>query len=155
MTGHTATVEWQRNQGSPAGRRYSRVHDWRFDGGARIPASSSPHVVPVPMSDPACVDPEEAYIAALASCHMLWFLDLATQAGYVVDRYVDAATGHMLRDDKGKWWVGRVELAPSIAFSGRSPDSAQLEALHDKAHHECYLANSVKTEVVVASGASA
>ncbi len=83
---------------------------------------------------------------------MLWFLDLATQAGYVVDRYVDAATGHMLRDDKGKWWVGRVELAP---YSGRSPDSAQLEALHDKAHHECYLANSVKTEVVVASGASA
>ena len=155
MTGHTAVVEWKRAQDRPAGRRYSRVHDWSFDGGARIAASSSPHVVAVPMSDPACVDPEEAFLAAIASCHMLWFLDLATQAGYVVDRYVDAATGHMRRGDNGKYWMARVELAPSIEFSGRSPDSAALEALHDKAHHECYLANSVKTDIVVVPGASA
>ena len=107
------------------------------------------------MSDPACVDPEEAFIAAIASCHMLWFLDLATQAGYVVDRYIDSVTGHMQRDDHGKWWVGRVELAPSIAFAGPAPDSAALAVLHDKAHHECYLANSVKTDIVVVRRAAA
>lgn len=149
MATHTATIEWERNGSSFADHRYSRVHRWSFDGGAQVPASSSPHIVRAPLSDPANVDPEEAYVAAISSCHMLWFLDVAARAGYVVDRYTDNATGYMARREDGKSWVARVELAPQATFSEKWPDEAALEALHHKAHGECFLANSVKTDIVI------
>ena len=143
---HVATVEWARGDASFTDRRYPRAHRWRFDGGAVVPASSSPHVVPVPLSDPAAVDPEEAFVAALASCHMLCFLSLAAERGYVVERYVDAAEGAMARDAEGRLAITEVTLRPQVAFAGeRRPDAAALRALHDAAHHACFLAASVKS----------
>lgn len=150
MSSHIATVEWQRAGAAFVDNRYSRAHQWQFDGGAVVPASSSPHVVKVPLSDPANVDPEEAFVAALSSCHMLWFLDIARTAGYLVDSYVDHAIGHMQRGADGKSWVALVELLPAVAFSGaKIPDDAELERLHHKAHEECFLARSVKTEIEI------
>jgi organic hydroperoxide reductase OsmC/OhrA len=150
MTNHAATIAWERAGATFTDNRYSRAHTWRFDGGVTVPASSSPHVVPLPMSDPAGVDPEEAYVAALASCHMLWFLGLAAAQGYVIDRYTDAALGFMERNSAGKDWVARVELRPVVVFGGtRVPDDAQLARLHHAAHAECFLANSVRTRIVI------
>ena len=145
---HIATIEWQRGGAAFTDRRYPRAHRWRFDGGAEVAASSSPHVVPVPYSDPAAVDPEEAFVAALASCHMLWFLSIAAELGYIVERYVDAAEGTMARDAEGRMAITRVTLRPRTAFAGeRRPDAAALRALHEAAHHACFLAASVKTEL--------
>lgn len=145
---HVATVEWQRGGAAFTDRRYPRAHRWRFDGGAEVAASSSPHVVPVPYSDPAAVDPEEAFVAALASCHMLWFLSIAAELGYTVERYVDPAEGTMARDAEGRMAITRVTLRPRTAFAGeRRPDAAALRALHEAAHHACFLAASVKTEL--------
>jgi organic hydroperoxide reductase OsmC/OhrA len=150
MSTHTAVVEWQSNGSRFTDNRYSRAHQWRFDGGAVVPASSSPHVVRVPLSDPARVDPEEAYVAALSSCHMLWFLSLAAAAGVAVDSYRDEALGIMGKNDAGKEWVERVVLRPQVVVrSGAEIDEAAIEALHHRAHEECYIANSVKTVVVV------
>jgi organic hydroperoxide reductase OsmC/OhrA len=150
MTTYTATVEWRRNEGEAfADGRYSRGHAWRFDGGAEVRASSSPHVVPVPYSDPAGVDPEEAFVASLSSCHMLWFLALAAKRGFVVDGYVDAPVGIMSADASGNLSIGRVTLRPAVQFSGpRSPTPEELRELHDQAHEECFIARSVRTEVV-------
>lgn len=145
---HIATIEWQRGGAVFTDRRYPRVHRWRFDGGAELAASSSPHVVPVPFSDPAAVDPEEAFVAALASCHMLWFLSIAAELGYTVERYVDAAEGTMARDADGRMAMTVVTLRPRTAFAGaQRPDAAALRALHAAAHHACFLAASVKTEL--------
>lgn len=158
MTHHTVQVEWDRQGSLFTDHRYSRAHQWRFDGGAVVPASSSPQVVRLPFSDPAGVDPEEAYVAALSSCHMLWFLDLAARAGLTVDHYRDAAEGEMARNAQGQAWVARVTLRPSVRWSGEHlPDAAAVRALHHAAHAECFLANSVRTEVVVegADGPSA
>jgi organic hydroperoxide reductase OsmC/OhrA len=150
MTTYTATVEWRRNEGEPfADGRYSRAHAWRFDGGAEVRASSSPHVVPVPYSDPAGVDPEEAFVASLSSCHMLWFLALAAKRGFVVDGYVDEPIGVMSADASGNLSIGRVTLRPAVRFSGpRPPTPEELRELHDEAHEECFIARSVRTEVV-------
>lgn len=148
MGGHTATIEW-RSDGAFASGRYSRRHAWRFDGGAVVTASSSPGVVPEPMSDPAGVDPEEALIAAVASCHMLWFLALAQDAGLTIESYRDEAEGEMGRIAPGRVAMKRVVLRPDIAFSGREPDSAELDRLHHEAHIRCFIANSLKGEVVV------
>jgi organic hydroperoxide reductase OsmC/OhrA len=148
MSSHIATIEWERSGAVFVDNRYSRAHQWTFDGGVVVPASSSPDVVRPPASNPANVDPEEAYVAALSSCHMLWFLDLARSAGYVVDRYVDHAQGHMVRAASGKSWISTVELRPAVAFSGsRIPDDAAVERLHHEAHEACFLANSVKTDI--------
>jgi organic hydroperoxide reductase OsmC/OhrA len=148
MTAHTATIEWARNEGDFAGNLYCRAHTWRFDGGLTVPASSSPHVVRIPLSNPDYVDPEEAYVAALSSCHMLWFLSLAAARGFVVERYTDAAEGFMERNSAGKQWVSRVVLRPHVLFSGlRAPEEADVQTLHHCAHTECYLANSVKTVI--------
>jgi organic hydroperoxide reductase OsmC/OhrA len=145
---HTALVRWQVGDANFAGKRYSRAHTWSFDGGAVVPASSSPHVVPLPMSDAAAVDPEEAFVAALASCHMLWFLDIASRAGYAVHSYEDAAEGRMGRNAAGKLVVDVVTLRPRTRFAGaRLPDAAALAALHHEAHEECFLANSVRCEI--------
>jgi organic hydroperoxide reductase OsmC/OhrA len=128
--------------------RYSRGHRWQFDGGTQVPASSSPHVVPLPYSVEAAVDPEEAFVAALSSCHMLWFLSLAAKRGYLVDRYHDTAVGVMGRDADGKLAMLEVTLRPTATFAEAArPDDAELAALHEAAHAECFIANSVKTRV--------
>jgi organic hydroperoxide reductase OsmC/OhrA len=148
MVTHTAKVEWQRQGEAFVDRRYSRAHRWSFDGGASVPASSSPHVVKAPFSNPANVDPEEGLVAALSSCHMLWFLDLAARHGFRIDRYVDAAEGRMARNAAGKEWMAEVTLKPDIAFSGpKVPTDADVEALHHEAHAECFIANSVRSTV--------
>jgi organic hydroperoxide reductase OsmC/OhrA len=145
---HTALVRWDLGDHDFLGKRYSRAHTWTFDGGVVVPASSSPQVVAVPMSDARAVDPEEAFVAALSSCHMLWFLDIASRAGYAVDRYEDAADGHMGRNAAGKLVVDVVTLRPRTRFAGaRAPDAAALAALHHEAHEECFLANSVRCEI--------
>jgi len=145
---HTALIQWNAGEHDFLGKRYSRAHTWTFDGGAVVPASSSPHVVALPMSDATAVDPEEAFVAALASCHMLWFLDIASRAGYAVQSYQDAADGRMGRNAAGKWVVDVVTLRPRTRFAGaRVPDAAALAALHHQAHEECFLANSVRCEI--------
>ena len=145
---HTALIRWNASDADFLSRRYSRAHTWTFDGGAVVPASSSPHVVPLPMSDASAVDPEEAFVAALSSCHMLWFLDIASRAGHDVRSYEDAAEGRMGRNAAGKLVVDVVTLRPRARFAGaRVPDAAALAALHHEAHEECFLANSVRCEI--------
>ena len=149
MSEHTCTVTWVRGTADFVGRRYSRAHDWTFDGGAVVRGSSSPHVVPPPGSDPAAVDPEEAFVASLSSCHMLWFLDLAARRGLSVDRYVDHAVGTMGRNAAGKLAMTRVVLRPAVTFGpGPQPDAGIFNALHHEAHAQCFIANSVTTDVV-------
>lgn len=145
---HTALIRWNAGGDDVLGKRYSRAHTWTFDGGLVVPASSSPQVVPLPMSDAGAVDPEEAFVASLSSCHMLWFLDIAARAGYAVQSYEDAAEGHMGRNAAGKPVVDVVTLRPRTRFAGvRVPDPAALAALHHAAHEECFLANSVRCEI--------
>lgn len=148
MSRHAAAIDW-RSDGGFASGNYSRRHEWRFDGGAVVTASASPDVVPTPMSDPAGVDPEEALVASVASCHMLWFLSLAQAAGLDVASYADAAVGEMGRIAPGRMAITRITLRPAIAFAGAAPDAASLERLHAQAHERCFIANSLKTEVVV------
>ena len=149
MSGHGATVEWTRGDQAFVDKRYSRAHVWRFDGGAVVPGSSSPAGVPVPMSDPAGVDPEEAMIASLSSCHMLWFLAFAANAGLVVDTYVDEASGKMGKDDNGKRYLAEVTLRPFTSFTGREPDQAEIDALHHQAHDHCEMAHSVRATIAI------
>ncbi|NVC95032.1 OsmC family peroxiredoxin [Vibrio natriegens] len=150
MSKHTATIQWQRQASEIfSDNQYSRVHTWTFDGGLQVPASPSPHVVPLPLSVAENVDPEEAFVAALSSCHMLVFLSIAAKRRYVIDSYVDAAEGELTKGDNGKEWVSRVELNPNIVFSGdKQPTHEQLAKMHHMAHENCFIANSVKTEVV-------
>ena len=149
MSEHVATIDWSRGDQPFADNRYSRAHDWRFDGGAVVRGSSAPSSVAVPMSDPAAVDPEEAFVAALSSCHMLFFLAFAAKAGFVVDRYRDAAIGVLGRDDRGRTSMTVVTLRPEVVFSGAGPDAAALADLHHRAHEACYIANSVRAQVRV------
>lgn len=150
MSTYKTTLVWTRGDQPFSDGKYSRAHTWRFDGGAVVPASSSPQVVRVPMSDASAVDPEEAFIASLASCHMLFFLDFARQGGFVVDAYEDDSEGVLARNADGRMAMTLVTLRPRIAFSGdKRPTPEQLDALHHKSHEACYIANSVKTEVRV------
>ena len=150
MSTHVATIRWQRGDAEFTDGRYSRRHQWRFDGGAMVAASPSPDVVPAPWSDPAAVDPEEAFVAAIASCHMLWFLSLAAAAGYVVEHYEDAATGTLARIAPQRQAIIEVVLRPRIAFgAAHAPDADRLAALHAAAHERCFIANSVKTAIRV------
>jgi len=151
MSTHAATVLWTRHPDEGfVDNKYSRAHRWSFDGGAVVEASSAPTVVPPPLSRPEAVDPEEAFVASLSSCHMLFFLYHAARFGAVVDRYEDAAVGETAKTDRGKLWIARVVLRPQITWGpGPVPGPADLEALHQRAHDDCYIANSVKTEVVV------
>lgn len=150
-TGHSyrARTVWQRAPDEAfTDNRYSRRHALQFDGGAVWAGSSSPAVVPLPYSDPAAVDPEEAFVSALSSCHMLWFLSLAAAQGFTVDRYDDAAVGVMARNAQRQMVMTVVTLHPQVAFSGNArPTPAQFDALHHEAHAQCFIANSVKTEV--------
>jgi organic hydroperoxide reductase OsmC/OhrA len=149
MSEYTAQVVWQRDPLETfTDNRYSRRHLLRFDGGAELVASSSPAVVPLPLSDASAVDPEEMFVAALASCHMLWFLALAAQRGFRVDRYEDEAAGTMARNAEGRLAMTQVTLRPRVRCVGeRQPTSADLQALHHQAHEACFIANSVKTEL--------
>jgi organic hydroperoxide reductase OsmC/OhrA len=152
MSGHryTAKVSWERDGATFSDRRYSRAHVWSFDGGATVKASASPLIVRAPFSDPSGVDPEEAFIASVSSCHMLFFLDYAAQAKYVVDSYEDAATGTMGKNDSGGEYMETIALSPLVRFSGDiQPTTAQIAALHERAHHDCYIANSVKSTITV------
>lgn len=150
MSEYFATIQWSRHQAKFIDNRYSREHTWQFDGGIEVLASSSPHVVPVPYSNPNGVDPEEAFVASLSSCHMLWFLSIAATKKFVVDSYLDRAIGLMEKNDDGKLAITQIRLRPQIAFVGNNlPTEQQIETMHQEAHHQCFLANSVKTEIVV------
>jgi len=148
---YRATISWTRNGETFSDNRYSRGHLWSFDAGIEVPASASPSVVPLPLSREDAVDPEEAFVAAVSSCHMLTFLSIAAKKRFVVDSYEDRALGVMTKNDKGKLYVSKVTLDPKIEFSGeKQPTSEQIADMHHLAHQECFIANSVLTEVEVA-----
>jgi len=149
MSENSARVSWQRKPGETfTDNKYSRAHVWEFDGGAKVRASSAPNVVRPPLSDPTGVDPEEALVASLSSCHMLWFLALAAKQGFVVDEYTDSAAATMGKNSEGRTAITTITLRPAIRFSGdKQPTADQLDALHHDAHEKCYIANSVRAEV--------
>lgn len=152
MAEHKATIQWQRRDPDFRHGRYSREHTWSFDGGVTVPASPSPSVVPSPWSNPANVDPEEAFVAAISSCHMLTFLHLASKAGFTVDEYKDAAVGVMTKNAQGVPWVSLATLRPAIVYGGEKRPTSDDEArLHHQAHEQCFIANSILTKVVVAA----
>lgn len=144
MSEHLAHVVWERNGAAP-GLDYDRSHVWRFDSGVEVPASSAPSF----SGDPSRVDPEEAYVASISSCHMLWFLHLAADAGLVVASYSDQAVGQMRRRGRGVMWVSDVELHPEVVWSGASPDPQVVDELHEESHRRCFIANSVRTRITV------
>jgi len=151
MSEYFAKVNWSRsNNENYIDNKYSRGHEWSFDGGATVQASSSPHIVPLPYSVAENVDPEEAFIASLSSCHMLFFLSVAAKRRYVVDSYVDNAVGVMEKDEGGNVAMTKVTLRPHVQFSGEKiPTIEQLEKMHQQSHKQCFIANSVKTEVII------
>jgi organic hydroperoxide reductase OsmC/OhrA len=151
MAQHTATISWKRTGADFLRGHYSREHTWTFDGGLVVPASPSPSNVRAPFSNPANVDPEEAFVASISSCHMLTFLFLAYQQGFQVDSYDDQAVGLMGITEKGVPWVSEVTLHPRIVYSGdTTPTASEAAHLHHLAHEQCFIANSIKTEVSVA-----
>jgi organic hydroperoxide reductase OsmC/OhrA len=152
MSDYRAEIAWRRDASEKfVDSRYSRAHEWKFDGGVIVPASSAASSVPLPYSKAENVDPEEALVAAISSCHMLTFLHLAAKSRLVVDSYLDQAVGTMTKDSRGRQAVTRVVLAPKIRFSGMlAPDDAMVAQLHHHAHEECYIANSVRSEITVA-----
>lgn len=151
MAEHRATIRWTRTDPDFLKGRYSREHIWTFDGGAEIAASAAPAVVPAPWSNPAGVDPEEAFVASLSSCHMLTYLYLASRQGFQVDSYEDEAVGVVTKDERGKPWLSVVTLRPRIAYSGdKRPTPEDEQRLHHQAHEQCFIANSVRTQVTVA-----
>jgi organic hydroperoxide reductase OsmC/OhrA len=148
---YLATVVWERKGAKFSDNKYSRAHEWRFDGGTVVPASSSPLVVALPMSNAAAVDPEEAFVASLSSCHMLFFLFHAAKKGFVLERYEDAAVGTMGKNAEGRMAMLKVVLRPKLTWEGRPPSAEELEALHHQSHLDCFIANSVKAEVTIES----
>jgi organic hydroperoxide reductase OsmC/OhrA len=150
MSEHRAAIAWKRSGPSFSKGQYSREHTWTFDGGVTVPASAAPSSVPAPYSNPAHVDPEEAFVASVSSCHMLTFLYVAARAGFEIDAYEDEAVGVMTKNEKGVAWVSAITLHPKITYGGeRRPTATELEQLHHDAHEQCYVANSIKTDVKV------
>lgn len=149
MASYFATIRWTRGDDAFLRQQYSRGHTWHFDEGVTVPASASPHVLRAPLSVAAAVDPEEALVAALSSCHMLFVLSYLSKAGFVADSYVDAAEGVMEKRPDGKIALTRVTLRPTITFRGAVPDEETYARLHHEAHEECYIANSVNFPVLV------
>jgi organic hydroperoxide reductase OsmC/OhrA len=148
MAEYKSVVVWSRNGATFTDNRYSRGHRWLFDGGVEVPASSSPQVVPLPLSIAAAVDPEEAFVASLSSCHMLWFLSIAAKRKFLLESYRDEAVGVMAKDLSGKMAMTRVTLRPEAHFVGdRRPTGDEVVAMHSEAHEQCFIARSVKTEV--------
>ena len=155
MSEHRATVRWEQAGGPFAKRQYSRAHAWSFDGGVTVPAAASPSAVPLQFTDASAVDPEEAYVAAIASCHLLSFLPLAALAGFEAERYEDHALGRMTKNERGRLWVSEIELSPRVTWAeGKAPSADQEAELHHRAHDDCYIANSVRTEIRVRVGAA-
>lgn len=151
MHSYTAKITWKNDSPETFTKnRYTRGHTWSFDGGIEVPASSSPHSVRVPFSVEAAVDPEEALVAAASSCHMLTFLWVAAKKGFVIASYEDNAAGDMTEGDDGKQWISKITLDPKIEWSGETlPTAAEIAEMHHDAHEGCYIANSIKSEVVV------
>jgi organic hydroperoxide reductase OsmC/OhrA len=150
MSDHLATIRWQRGDAAFTGGKFSRVHSWSFDGGMTVEAAASPSVVPAAFNSQTAVDPEEAFVASIASCHMLTFLFFAAKQGFIVDSYEDNAVGKMTKNENGVPWVSSVTLNPRIVFSGEKRPSADDEShLHHEAHDKCFIANSVKSEIKV------
>ena len=150
MSEYTAKISWKNDSPDTFTKnRYTRGHTWSFDGGIELPASSSPHAVRVPFSVEEAVDPEEALVAAAASCHMLSFLWVVAQRGFAVDSYEDDAVGEMI-ETNGKHWISKITLDPRIVWSGNEPNAEELAEMHHAAHEVCYIANSIKSEVIVA-----
>jgi organic hydroperoxide reductase OsmC/OhrA len=150
MSEYVATIRWQRGEQEFIDDRYSRGHQWEFDGGVTVPASASPSIVPLPMSVAENVDPEEAFVASLSSCHMLFFLSLAAKRGFIIDQYTDGAVGYLGKSDDGKMVMTRVVLKPDTSWSGEKiPSQQQIQKMHHRAHELCFIANSVTSEVVL------
>jgi organic hydroperoxide reductase OsmC/OhrA len=150
MSEHTAIIQWNCSGPDFLKGKFSREHTWTFDGGVTVPASAAPSVVPAPWSSAAAVDPEEAFVASLASCHMLTFVWLASRAGFQIESYRDEAVGTMAKNERGVPWVSVVTLRPQIVWSGeKQPTPADLDRLHHQAHEQCFIAASVKTEIKV------
>lgn len=150
MPSYSATVAWHRNGAGFTDNRYSRSHQWTFDGGITVPASASAHIVPAPLSDPSAVDPEEAFVASISSCHMLWFLSIAARQGFIVESYTDNAEGILGNDSSGKMAIIHVHLNPEVIWSGEIvPSKDDVAGLHRRAHEECFIANSVRTEITI------
>jgi organic hydroperoxide reductase OsmC/OhrA len=150
MSEHRAVIRWSKPSPAFTKGRYSREHTWTFDGGVTVQASPAPSSVPAPYSNPAHVDPEEAFVASVSSCHMLTFLYVAARAGFQIDAYEDEAVGVLTKNEKGVPWVSAITLHPKIVYGGdRRPTAAELEKLHHDAHEQCYVANSIKTDVKV------
>ena len=152
MSKHFATIRWFASPGEDFAKgQYSRGHSWNFDGLTNVAASASPHIVPMPWANPDAVDPEEAFVASAASCHMLFFLDFARRAGFIITGYDDEAEGLMEKGADGKMRITRITLRPKIVWSGDAPDQARIDELHHKSHEACFIANSITTEIVVES----
>ena len=149
MSEHVCEVRWDRRGAPFLGHRYARAHTWHFDGGVVVPASASPHAVPPPGSDPSAVDPEEALVAALSSCHMLSFLAIACKRGFVVEAYEDDAVGTLARNGERRLAITTVTLRPRVRFAAPPPSAEQIAEMHHEAHEQCFIANSVKTDVKV------
>lgn len=149
MATYHATIRWQRGSDEFLRQKYSRGHTWHFDEGVAVPASASPHVVKPPLSVAAAVDPEEALVAALSSCHMLFVLSYISSGGFVVDSYEDAAEGRMEKRADGRTALTQATLRPHITFRGTAPTAAEFARLHERAHEECYIANSVNFPVAI------
>ena len=153
MSEHKAKIQWKFSQGGDFLKgTYSREHTWTFDGGVRVPASSSPAAVRVPFSNPANVDPEEAFVASLSSCHMLTYLYVASRKGFEILDYEDDAVGLLTKNERGILWVSSVTLHPRITYGAKTPTREEEDEMHHAAHDQCFVANSVKTDVKVASG---
>lgn len=150
MSEYRAQIAWQRdNDEQFIDNKYSRGHQWHFDGGITVPASSSPHIVPLPYSIEDNVDPEEAFIASISSCHMLFFLSIAAKNKFIVDHYIDNAIGLMAKDTDGNIAMTQVTLRPEIKFFGeKQPSIEKLQAMHHQSHQQCFIANSIKTVVL-------
>jgi organic hydroperoxide reductase OsmC/OhrA len=149
MSEYRATIRWSQEAPDYLRGKYSREHTWEFDGGVTVPASSSPSVVPVPYSNPANVDPEEALVAAISSCHMLSFLYVAQRGGFQVESYEDEAVGVMTKNERGAMWISKTTLHPRVRYTGAGPSAEQEAELHHHAHEQCFIASSVKTEILV------
>ena len=150
MSEHRAVITWSFAGSEFKKLQYSREHTWLFDGGAVVPASASPSVVPAPWSSPTAVDPEEAFVASIASCHMLWWVSLAARQAFDVESYRDEAVGHLEKDAQGRPWISKVTLHPEIRYGARAATAEEESQLHERAHAQCFIANSIKTQVIVA-----
>jgi organic hydroperoxide reductase OsmC/OhrA len=149
MSEHKAQIQWKFSQGDFLKGTYSREHTWTFDGGVTVPASSSPFAVRVPFSNPANVDPEEAFVASLSSCHMLTYLYVASRKGFEISSYEDDAVGVLTKNEHGNLWVSSVILHPRITYGAKTPTREEEDQMHHAAHEQCFIANSVKTDVKV------